>query len=642
MSNDSSASGNRLTSVRVLVSLGLGLALTLAATAATWLGYFEVIERHMLDWRYQWFAQFNPPPSPRVIHIDIDDNALENVGRWPWPRARLAQVVTELQRAEAAVIGFDVLFDEPQEPRYLPIGTHANGEPKVQRIDDDALLAASLAQAEGALLAINLTDEPDVGPMTRRVLDALRDNPALTIAELSTQLKLNASQARFIDSSIARLKSIALRDRLFPLLNVDAPPDLATCIAAILPHIPDHVTRTPELDLLQREYQRARTTLSLSHTFSAAPLNQGDSHDELTVPVPALAAAAAGVGSVAYEADPDGRVRSVPLWLSYRGKWYPHFALAMVCQYLGVPISDVMIEDRATVIPAGSGPRGERAAVRVPMVAHRAGDGWERFPTHRMLIPWQTNADHWSMLFARHGQAGAQHVPIGRMVELRDLRQDVVTNHRQADLAWLKLMTDPAVSMAFPAELVAAYDKLFAQPPGTGDPPETDRASLLRQVDEILGFLTEQLQGAAELTPDEQTILDRITAARRTRADALHQAEEGQKKIAAFESELRSMIKGSICIIGWTATGAVADFVPTSPGRPVSRSGRPRCDRQRHADRPFHRARAPVDRPVDRPDGRRGGHVDRREVLPGQCADYHRRLRGLLLSRQRHGAVRPV
>lgn len=564
MSNDSSASGNRLTSSRVLVSLGMGLALTLAATAATWLGYFEVVERHMLDWRYQWFAQFNPPPSNRVIHIDIDDNALKNVGRWPWPRARLAQVVEELERAEAAVIGFDVLFDEPQEPRYLPIATTADGQPTVQRIDDDAVLAASLARANSALLAINLTDEPDVGPMTRRVLEALHDNPALTTAALAKQLNLDASQARFIDSSIARLKTTALRDRLFQLLDVDQPPDLAACQAALLPHIPEHVTRTPELDLLQREYERVRTTLALSRTYNPAPMNPNDSNDELTVPVPALAAATAGVGSVAYEADPDGRVRSVPLWLSYRGKWYPHFALAMVCQYLGVPISDLAIEDGATVIPAVAGPRGERPAIRLPMLERRAGDGWQRFASHRMLIPWQTNADHWSLLFARHGQAGAQHVPIGRMIELRDLRQDVATNRRQADLAWLKLMTDPAVSMAFPDELVAAYDKLFAQAPGTGDLPEAQRTSLLRQVDEILGFLTEQLRGAAELTAEEQTILDRINAAKRTRADALHQAEEGRRKITAFESELRAMLKDSICIIGWTATGALADFVPTS------------------------------------------------------------------------------
>ena len=35
------------------------------------------------------------------------------LGQWPWPRTRIADLVTELTRLGAVVIAFDVVFSEP-------------------------------------------------------------------------------------------------------------------------------------------------------------------------------------------------------------------------------------------------------------------------------------------------------------------------------------------------------------------------------------------------------------------------------------------------------------------------------------------------------------------------------------------------
>ena len=48
-----------------------------------------------------------------VTIIDIDDKSLEKLGQWPWPRTRLADLVTELTNLGAVVIAFDVVFSEP-------------------------------------------------------------------------------------------------------------------------------------------------------------------------------------------------------------------------------------------------------------------------------------------------------------------------------------------------------------------------------------------------------------------------------------------------------------------------------------------------------------------------------------------------
>src|SRR3954451_21117147 len=55
-----------------------------------------------------------------VTIVDIDDKSLEKLGQWPWPRIRIADLVTELTRLGAVVIAFDAVFSEPDRlnPAY--------------------------------------------------------------------------------------------------------------------------------------------------------------------------------------------------------------------------------------------------------------------------------------------------------------------------------------------------------------------------------------------------------------------------------------------------------------------------------------------------------------------------------------------
>src|SRR6266508_2621200 len=48
-----------------------------------------------------------------VTIVDIDDKSLEKFGQWPWPRTRIADLITELTRLGAVVIAFDAVFSEP-------------------------------------------------------------------------------------------------------------------------------------------------------------------------------------------------------------------------------------------------------------------------------------------------------------------------------------------------------------------------------------------------------------------------------------------------------------------------------------------------------------------------------------------------
>src|SRR5271156_2433102 len=48
-----------------------------------------------------------------VAIVDIDEASLKEIGQWPWPRTLVADLITRLKEQGALVIGFDIIFAEP-------------------------------------------------------------------------------------------------------------------------------------------------------------------------------------------------------------------------------------------------------------------------------------------------------------------------------------------------------------------------------------------------------------------------------------------------------------------------------------------------------------------------------------------------
>jgi len=63
------------------------------------------------------FQRFDPriKTARPVTIVDIDEKSLADprLGQWPWPRTRIADIVSNLTRMGAVVIAFDVVFAEP-------------------------------------------------------------------------------------------------------------------------------------------------------------------------------------------------------------------------------------------------------------------------------------------------------------------------------------------------------------------------------------------------------------------------------------------------------------------------------------------------------------------------------------------------
>jgi adenylate cyclase len=70
---------------------------------------------------FDYFQLLHPRPIPEdrpVMIVDIDEDSLAQYGQWPWPRSILAQLVDNLSQANAAGIGFDMVF--PEADRMSP------------------------------------------------------------------------------------------------------------------------------------------------------------------------------------------------------------------------------------------------------------------------------------------------------------------------------------------------------------------------------------------------------------------------------------------------------------------------------------------------------------------------------------------
>lgn len=74
-----------------------------------------LVENWFYDLRTSRFYQHNET-SPNLVILDIGDESLTKIGRWPWTRTKHAELLRRLQIYGAKVVMFDITFPEPESP----------------------------------------------------------------------------------------------------------------------------------------------------------------------------------------------------------------------------------------------------------------------------------------------------------------------------------------------------------------------------------------------------------------------------------------------------------------------------------------------------------------------------------------------
>ena len=128
--------------------------------------FLSLLELKTLDLRF--LSRGKIATTGEVALVAIDEKSLDELGRWPWPRVRMAQLLDALVKYEAKVVGFDIVWAEPDENselKSLSALKQKMNELKltnrdleiylaqaIQKADTDRILADSLARSRRAVL----------------------------------------------------------------------------------------------------------------------------------------------------------------------------------------------------------------------------------------------------------------------------------------------------------------------------------------------------------------------------------------------------------------------------------------------------------------------------------------------------------
>lgn len=131
---------------------------------------FERVLRHETFDVYQRRLPRERHADP-VLVVAIDERSLQEIGPWPWPRTRVAQLIERLVVARPAAIGLDALFVEAD--RYTPsslvsmldLAPAATAPLSRYLPDSDARLAAAIRGSPVVLGAAGV-DAADPRPVT--------------------------------------------------------------------------------------------------------------------------------------------------------------------------------------------------------------------------------------------------------------------------------------------------------------------------------------------------------------------------------------------------------------------------------------------------------------------------------------------
>ncbi len=91
----------------------LSVLIPLVFIALLYFANFEFIS--ILELKFTDIIQRSSPQresSVPIVIVAVDEKSLKEVGRWPWPRDKVAKLIGNISGASPKVIGVDVMFPE--------------------------------------------------------------------------------------------------------------------------------------------------------------------------------------------------------------------------------------------------------------------------------------------------------------------------------------------------------------------------------------------------------------------------------------------------------------------------------------------------------------------------------------------------
>jgi class 3 adenylate cyclase/CHASE2 domain-containing sensor protein len=545
-----------------LLSIGtIGTLLTLLVMLTDALGGLDIAEQQLHDLRARRCQFYTPPPTNLIAHIDIDDGALASVGRWPWSRTRMADLVDEMNVAGAKLIVLDIVFSEPtpkpgEDQSFGTPVDFATTSAVSGYVDPDERLAEAFRRRKNVVVAASLTPQPadeinaaDIAAV-KVLTDDLELEPQDVVNRLAEQgLRDTASQIRVLRGFVS-LRGEAMRRRI----NQELEGGRATTSQLIDKLLPKAVALGAETATKRQVREELEHVLTIRAMRRFAATAGSDTPALLSThggypPIAKLASAAAYGGFVDYLPARDGVVRRIPLACWHEQSIMPAMGLVAACATMGVDIRDVRFTRESVVIPRPQGDlviptltqpdgpfAGAGAFLEVPLFGKRTPESpaWERMYDYPKYEEPKARVGVLDVVAACSARFSLE-------------KNEALARHFLGNI--LELI-DPS-----------ALDDLKQQPP-TGD-------ELFRRMDDALETLrltTESLAKLPDRKPEEQAELKRLQDAAFDAKQLVKckvQRPRFEQQLVNQRAKLVSELRGKVVFVGSTATGA-ADFVRSS------------------------------------------------------------------------------
>ncbi len=260
-------------------AITIGLVITLLFLYFLRAGFLDTMGLTAYDVMMRWRG--DPESQSPVVMVDIDDDSIEKLGRWPWPRSLIAQGIEKINSGDPKGIGLNIIFSEPEESAGL----------------------AALKELE----TLFSTTFPTQGDDARTgFLEAIQD-----------------ARTR-LDNDKVLTEALKASDRVILPVHFKGTGIIGQPVTA------------PNPILVGQSIRNVTNPLEIENQIPIA--------GEVILPIDPFLEASKGFGHINLDYDADGTARREMLLYGYGNLYVPSYTLRLAAFYLNIPMEQVSVQ----------------------------------------------------------------------------------------------------------------------------------------------------------------------------------------------------------------------------------------------------------------------------------------------------------
>ncbi len=291
--------------------------------------------------------------SPEILLLDIDDESLKSVGRWPWPRDKIALGLETLKEFSPRQVVFDVEFTE-KSPDLV--------DPEVMELQLEQYIQEDAQYFTEHFSQFLTQKEKAINPYFQFLLGKLKEAIQRSIQQSDKDKKLG--------QAISSLNNVYLT-----LKGEDQTRDESTLKNQLL-----------WFDRIYKGIDPLKLVVSYQTQFPE--------YQMLTVPVGPIHNGSRGFGFTNVDLDQDHILRKIPLFIRYKNQLFPELAFRPLLDYLHLTAKDIdFSNNRYILLKNATLPNNTKRDIRIPItdkgeiVINWVNTKWEKSFEH---LNWET------------------------------------------------------------------------------------------------------------------------------------------------------------------------------------------------------------------------------------------------------------